>query len=172
MRNSLKILFVSLISVSCTPYHRITKGFMRGKTSIEYIHTSKSKSERNKNIPVTILKPVITDLSFKSGSVKNVKAVVIPLIIYNGWNYEYECAIGHNQVKENLNSFIQSSLVEEANRMGLFKADTIANNSYSIEVEVDSMRSAAIHKTSGFFAYFFFFALRQNSTQANVTLAY
>ena len=162
---------VLLITTSCTPYHRIAKGFANRKTSLQYIHTPGSNTNK-KNIPVAILKPVINDGSFKGGHVKNLKTEIIPAIVYYGWEYQYECVIGHNQVKENISSFIQSSLVEEGNRMGIFSADTIINRPYSIEVEVDSMRSSALHKTKGFFAYFFFFGITQNSVQAIATPAF
>ncbi|HTH56136.1 MAG TPA: hypothetical protein VL728_08810 [Cyclobacteriaceae bacterium] len=174
MRSSLStilIIAMALLVSSCSPYGRLAKDFAGKQTSIQFIH-SPGKSPVKFNISVGFVKPVITDAAFKSGQIKNVKTEIIPAIIYTGWTYFYECSIGRNQVKEKLDSFVQSSLVEEGNRKGIFTADTSSNHPYTVEIEIDSIRSAAIHKTTGHFVYLFFFATWGSSTNATGNPAY
>jgi len=174
MRSSLSLVTVgaaALFLSSCSPYGRISRDFAGKQTSIQYIH-SPGKSPQKLNVSVGIAKPVIKDRGFKSGQIKNLKAEVVPLIVYNGWTFFYECSIGRNQVKENMNSFIQSSLVEEGNRKGIFTADTSSNHLYTVEIEVDSMRSAAVHKTNGYFVYLFFVSVWGTTTNASGNPAY
>jgi hypothetical protein len=163
------LLFLATV-VSCSPYHRLEKSFHGNKMSLHYLHTSKPASSK-RDIHISVAEPVILEPRFKSGEVKRGKMEVIPLLIYNGWNYTFDCSIGKNQVKEKVSTFIQSALIEESNRSGIYYADQ-SPSPYTLEIEVDSLRSGGTQYTKGFFAYFFFVYMYSNSVRAQSTPAY
>lgn len=167
---SLLLLLFFAIAVSCSPYQRLEKAFRGNKLSLQYLYTSKPASFKH-DIRVSIAEPVIIEPRFRSGEVKRGKMEVIPLLIYNGWNYTFNCSIGKNQVKEKVSSFIQSALIEESNRSGIYYADK-SLSPYTLEIEVDSLRSDGTQKTRGFFAYFVFVYMYNNSVRAESTPAY
>src|SRR6267142_5034199 len=114
---------------SCSPYQRLYTDFMKGRSSIRYIHTSKKEFKKTDN-RVNVSLPVITDSRFKSaGNVRHVKSTVIPLIVFNSWDYRYECEVGQPLIIENLPRFIQASVIAESRRSGTFGIDSVSNDS-------------------------------------------
>lgn len=170
LNTHLLLLLFCALAVSCSPYHRLQKAFYGNKMSLQYLYTSKPAASK-RDIHISIAEPVIREPRFKSGEVKRGKMEVIPLLIYNGWNYTFECSVGKNQVKENVSAFIQSALVAESNRSGIYHADT-SPSPYTLEIEVDSLRSGGTQKTNGFFAYFVFVYMYSNIVRAESTPAY
>jgi hypothetical protein len=152
------VLFLSLaLGVgACSPYNSLFTDFVKKRNSIQYLYTSK-KVTGKKDITVSVAKTVIKDPNFKSGGVLKIKGEVAPLLFINTWKYQFECVVGRNQIKEDLNSFIQTSLVNECNRSGHFKADTASGNHYTLEIEVDSLQSKGQLYNSGHFVYLVFF---------------
>ncbi len=146
--------------------------YEREKTSIQYLYNSKKVNEK-KDLWVAISKPFISDKAFKSGGVNKVNSEVIPLILYTGWNYaKYECIIGRNQIKENLNPFIQEAFITESKRSGNYLPDTTSTSPYSLEIEVDSIYSKGQYFVSGFVAVLIIATISHHEEKAGEALAY
>jgi hypothetical protein len=171
-KNQLFILLTGVILFSCSPYKQLYKDFNGNKTSIDYIHTTELVKAKKRDVTICIAKPIIRYSRFTVGEVRKISSEIIPLIIYNGWNHKYECSIGKNQIKENLDTFIQAAFLEEINRSSSFKADTISKNKFSIEIEVDSISSRGPFVNSGEFIYLFIAYMSQTREEAGPGVAY
>jgi len=146
---------------------------MKGRSSIRYIHTSKKEFKKTDN-RVNVSLPVITDSRFKSaGNVRHVKSTVIPLIVFNSWDYRYECEVGQPLIIENLPRFIQASVIAESRRSGTFGIDSVSNDSgLTLEIAVDSLSAKGPYSNIGFASYLLFVFLSHRDESAGPGVAY
>ncbi|HMI66164.1 MAG TPA: hypothetical protein VK517_09025 [Cyclobacteriaceae bacterium] len=172
-QTGLVIILLALLNSSCSPYSRLYNDFTKGQSSIQYIHTSGKEGKKNEK-GIFIDKPFLSDRKFNSSAnVHKINSSVVPLLVFNSWKYQYECAIGPPMIKENLPRFIQTSFLEESERSGTFRIDTLSSPaSLSLEIDVDSLAAKGPYDNTGYFIYLFFGYSYQVHEHAGPGVAY
>lgn len=161
-----------ILIVGCSPYNRLRKDFTQGQSTIQYIHTSVPVAVKS-DLVIELKKPLITDKRFVSSArVSRDKDEVIPLIIYTGWKYQFNCSLGTPLIKENIPSMLSRSFNEECRRTGNFRLDSVSSSGLSLEIAVDSLHARGPYTNEGFFLYLLFFAATSKTERAGPGEAY
>jgi hypothetical protein len=153
-RTLLKILFGLLVCCSCASPIALHQSFTKHRSSLRYIHDSDHQQDSTASV-VTIGKPAMTFSQMNGpGVVRQTKSSAIPLIIFNSWSSEYQYLLGRTGIKENIASFVQESIMEEARRSATFQPTLeLDNANLLLEIEIDSIGASGVYKIDG---YFFF----------------
>lgn len=151
-------LFVMAFAVtSCGSTNSFYKDLTSRKTSLQYLHDA----PKNQKVPicqVQIARPVVTDPSFnRPGSVRAARSYVIPVIIYNEWGSEFDYRLGSASIQQDVASFVQSAVMTESSRSGIFTADSVRTaDDLVLEIEIDSIGAQGQYFKKGSFIYLLF----------------
>jgi hypothetical protein len=157
MTMRLAILAVSLIFVGCGSSLEIQQSIGASKYSLAYIHDSKPISEKS-NYSVYIDSIEVVKNIGDTLRVRQKGAFVLPLLVLNIWNINYECNFGNNVLEENNISFIKNSFVAEANRSGSFNISSNPSSAdYRLKIKIAENNCRGPYNQNGFF-YFALYA--------------
>ncbi|MBT1704297.1 hypothetical protein [Chryseosolibacter indicus] len=154
-----RIAFIIILIVlcnACASTEALHKGFTKRKTSLKYINDTKWQ-EKTTPYTVCVDKVLLNDGKFRGpGLVRKIKSSVIPLIIYTGWKADHDYRLGQDGIKEDIGAFIQCAMIEESNRSGIFKADTLQSvSNFKLEIEVESLGVSGPYHQEGFFVFLY-----------------
>lgn len=144
------IFFLLLLTISsCSSSTSLYKGLSKEKATISYLFEESGRYADKKDT-LQVRSPIIVDTNFRqTGEVEKVRSMVIPLIFFNQWKSEYTYIIGAEAIKEDVPSFIQTSLVEEFDRRTKVLADSNAGSDLVLEIQVDSLKASGPYRQEG-----------------------
>ena len=167
------LLMLAFLNFSCMSTGELYKGLTKKKGTLNYIHDSDIEADKG-TFKVGVAKPIVSDPKFiLPGSVRKVKAAVVPLIIFNSWNFEFEYRIGKASIQEDIESFVRSALITESNRSGSFTADTIQSTErLTLEIEIDSIGAKGPYYAKGHFVFLGLMYFGQQMENTGPAVAY
>ncbi|MBT1687786.1 hypothetical protein [Dawidia soli] len=129
----------------------------RRKTSLQYLHDT-PPSRQVSACQVQVAKPVVTDPSFiRPGSVRTARSYIVPVIVYTEWGSQFDYRLGSASIQQDVASFVQSALITESARSGIFTADSVrTTGDLVLEIEIDSVGALGQYFKKGYFIYLFF----------------
>ena len=148
------ILILGFVNYSCTPANQLLYGLTKKQGTLHYSLDSDREIVKRKET-ILVARPTVSDPNFKHlSSVKMVKGSALPLLIYTGWKAEYEYRVGRASIRDDIQGFVQSSLIKESRRSGTFAADTIRKLSgLKLEIQIDSMGAFGKYHQKGYFVF-------------------
>ena len=151
------ILAASLLLFGCGSSLQIQKSIGANQFSLSYVHDSKPISEKGSNNvyiePIEFVNNISDTLAVRPKG-----TFVLPLLLFNVWNYKYECSLGKNVLSENNENFIKNSIATEVDRSGIFNISSEPSNAdYSLNIKVVENKCYGPYSQNGFF-YFFLIA--------------
>jgi hypothetical protein len=151
------LVVMAIGATSCGSSTRFYKDFTSRKTSLQYLHDA-PKNQKVSACQVQVVRPVITDPSFnRPGSVRAARSYVIPVIIYNEWGSEFDYRLGSASIQQDVASFVQSAVITESSRSGIFTADSARTaNDLVLEIGIDSIGAQGQYFKKGSFIYLLF----------------
>ncbi len=156
MNNKIKSIFLLIglsLVVSCTSTKKIQKNMNSESHAMSYFMDSKiaeSKDSTTISVDTIFFNPNIMG---EKTEVKKEKGWFLPLIFVYIWNSKNKCTQGKSIIKDDIPSFLKTSLINEVNRSGNFNIDTINKSKYSIELSIDEIKTEGLYISSGFFYY-------------------
>lgn len=149
-------LLIFICLYSCTSVKSVQNNFASTKTSLAYLYDSNPVNEkRNASLVINVRADSLVVNS--QAIVEKKHAWCVPLIAVNIWDSEMECKAGCNMIEEDVESFVQRSFEDEADRSCLLNVASTDSGLFHLEIELDTMQAVGPYKSSGFF-YFLLFA--------------
>ena len=145
--------------------------------SMAYLMDSKI-SDTKKNTTVAI-DTIFFDSNILSDTtkVKREKSWFLPLVFVYIWNSQSKCVQGKSMIEEDIPVFLKKSMINEINRSGNFKMDTLNHADYKIELSIDKIKTEGPYASSGFL-YFALYVYGSSHTDragpatSNLTVSY
>jgi hypothetical protein len=105
------------------------------------------------------------------------KGWFIPLVFVYIWNSQNNCIQGKSMIEEDIPLFLNNSLVDEINRSGNFRIETIDKSSYTLELSIDEIGAKGPYESSGFFyfalyVYGYSYSDRAGPDISNLSISY
>lgn len=149
-RSKWLIIALSVQLAGCSSVEMIQSNMDAKSYPMTYAMDSVPPVTQKKSVTVSI-EPVTFDLSTLSEKtiIQKEKRFLFPLGIVNVWENWDNCIQGKSMFKDDLPSFVQSTLEREINYLGLVTARTNAPSEYSINVSIDKIRTEGLYKRSG-----------------------
>lgn len=151
-RNILVFCTVAFMTSSCM-VKNLEKNLRAEKHSIAY--QSDYWVSPNKINATLAIDSLVMDSTLmpKESTVKSNGGYVIPLLVFNYWNFKYECTLGQSSIEEDIPSYLRYSFQENLEKSGIFTQTTPDKAEYLLEISIDKMKTAGPYKYSG--VYYF-----------------
>lgn len=148
--------FIVLFS-GCYSSVEMIKSNMDSKSfSMSYVMDSVPPVAKKKNVSVSIESVTFDPTKMSDYTlVLKEKRFLIPLGVINVWEKHDKCVQGKSMFKDDLTSFLQTSLVREINHTGLVTAEANKQSEYSIELSIDKIKTEGTYKRSGISLFVF-----------------
>jgi hypothetical protein len=120
-RSLLLTLIKLVLLTSCASTTGIFGDFIWEKKSLSYVHDRRAKSDSTLAY-LCVAKPRVSYWQMRcSGSVQQIHASSMPLIIFNTWKAEYLYMLGTAGVAEDVSAFVQDAILQESKINSSFK---------------------------------------------------
>jgi len=149
------ILSLSTLLAGCSSMEMIKSNMDSRSYSMSYVMDSIAPiTKKISSVAIGSVSFDPTKMGDKTQIMKE-KRFLFPLGIINVWEYHDQCIQGRSMFKDDLPSFLRTSLAREINHSGLVTVDTNKQSEYSIALSIDKIDSEGLYKRSGISLFVF-----------------
>jgi len=160
-----------IVFMGCASTNAIKKALDKQVFPITYLYDSKIEEEKIDD--GVYIKPIQNNSQSlnKTAQVVKTKGLIVPLLVFNMWDYQYDCDLGESGVQEDIPEFVRKSLIEESERSGKFRiVQSVDSCDYILEMSINDHSVGGPYRENGF-AYFalYFYGYNYRETAGPAT---
>lgn len=144
------LLAVALLFAGCAGTSGLRKSFAGKESPAGYLHDTRARIPR----PVSIGEYRIEKGLPDANEVKRDKSLVIPLLVFNSWNHEFDVRLGGDGADSAWTAFGRKGLEDDLKRAGAVTAAAKGAGVDRIEVKIRSITSSSRYYKNGYFYFF------------------